>query len=472
MSKKLKSLYKDIIRNKNLQENIPNFFNLVADNYHTYSAVRLALDYYTYYEMYCDEKEQWSSQLLDSLSKINKLISDTALKNISGKELEEWVEELDEIRNKIIARMNLLTSYTDLFQIYEYALNRVEYRFKEMEQLEDDEEYAKDVLRFIFNSEDNLQINEMIKEIIGQLPIRITKQKYFDYLEDGLYELLGVQEDVFETYIYMVRSSAILDFIDDEKDTYPNLWEMKLNLEKINFKNITKEEYEGAIDLIYTAGLFLERETTAYYILMGIVNDVYTILICNPYVGLCEAGNKEKEEAAFSIIRYINLAFTGGREDDLSRETLNSFELLEGFQEEAEYDLISLEDALYHISDKHRNLVEAMMADKLLNTLLLCRDLLSGSLFIDLHKEKSYKTIDKERLQKEVDKLKDDLSAKFQNCDRMIMRAIMANTLNKLPVFFKNHSEVMDYVLYSLNKCSDLAEKYACIEIINEMMNY
>ena len=163
----------------------------------------------------------------------------------------------------------------------------------------------------------------------------------------------------------MVRSSAILDFIDDEKDTYPNLWEMKLNLEKINFKNITKEEYEGAIDLIYTAGLFLERETTAYYILMGIVNDVYTILICNPYVGLCEAGNKEKEEAAFSIIRYINLAFTGGREDDLSRETLNSFELLEGFQEEAEYDLISLEDALYHISDKHRNLVEAMMADKL-----------------------------------------------------------------------------------------------------------
>ena len=113
-----------------------------------------------------------------------------------------------------------------------------------------------------------------------------------------------------------------------------------------------------------------------------------------------------------------------------------------------------------------------MMADKLLNTLLLCRDLLSGSLFIDLHKEKSYKTIDKERLQKEVDKLKDDLSAKFQNCDRMIMRAIMANTLNKLPVFFKNHSEVMDYVLYSLNKCSDLAEKYACIEIINEMMNY
>ena len=48
----------------------------------------------------------------------------------------------------------------------------------------------------------------------------------------------------------------------------------------------------------------------------------------------------------------------------------------------------------------------------------------------------------------------------------------MANTLNKLPVFFKNHSEVMDYVLYSLNKCSDLAEKYACIEIINEMMNY
>ena len=73
-----------------------------------------------------------------------------------------------------------------------------------MEQLEDDEEYTKDVC-FIFNSEDNLQINEMIKEIIRQLPIRITKQKYFDYLEDSLYELLGVKR-MFWKLISMVRA--------------------------------------------------------------------------------------------------------------------------------------------------------------------------------------------------------------------------------------------------------------------------
>ena len=69
----------------------------MADNYHTYSAVS-TLDYYTYYEMYCDEKEQWSSQLLD-LKIIN--LYQIQLKNISGKELEEWVEELDEIVTRL-----------------------------------------------------------------------------------------------------------------------------------------------------------------------------------------------------------------------------------------------------------------------------------------------------------------------------------------------------------------------------------
>jgi len=47
----------------------------------------------------------------------------------------------------------------------------------------------------------------------------------------------------------------------------------------------------------------------------------------------------------------------------------------------------------------------------------------------------------------------------------------MANTMNKLPVFFKDHKEVMDYVRYSLERCSDIHEKIACIEIIRDIMS-
>ena len=92
-------------------------------------------------------------------------------------------------------------------------------------------------------------------------------------------------------------------------------------------------------------------------------------------------------------------------------------------------------------------------------------------MFIDLHTDKTYEIIGHDRFQKEINKLIDDLQDKFQNCDRMIMGAIMANTINKVPVFFNSHSEVMNYVLYSLSKCTDPAEKYACVEILNEIMD-
>lgn len=112
------------------------------------------------------------------------------------------------------------------------------------------------------------------------------------------------------------------------------------------------------------------------------------------------------------------------------------------------------------------------MAEKLLNILLLSKNLLSGSLFIDLHKVESDKVVDKEMLQREIDKFLEDVEKKFKNSDRMIIRAIMANTIKRIPVFFNNHTEVMDYVLYSLNKCTDAAEKYACIEIIDSIMDF
>ena len=123
--------------------------------------------------------------------------------------------------------MELLSSYVDTFEVYEYAINRVEYRFKDLEELEDDEEFAREVLRYIFEEEDNVIINDRIKDIIGQLPVRIAKKKYFDYIMGSLGELVGAQRDIFESYIYMIRSRAMLDITEEKKDMFPSLWEKK-----------------------------------------------------------------------------------------------------------------------------------------------------------------------------------------------------------------------------------------------------
>ena len=74
----------------------------------------------------------------------------------------------------------------------------------------------------------------------------------------------------------------------------------------------------------------------------------------------------------------------------------------------------------------------------------------------------------------DIQKISDELTVEIKNClresSRMVRRAIMANTINKLPVFFNTPQEVADYVSMSLEQCDDSAEKYASKQLIMEMM--
>ena len=465
-----KSIYKDIINNRNLQDNIPKFLDMAIGNYNTYASVRLALYYYTYYEQYLDEKESWTGCLHEYIEAINNVISKAILQVSSQEELVEYIKQIDDIRKGITKKMEMLTQYVDLFEIYEYALNRVEYRFKQMDQMEEDEELARDLLRYIFESEDNVMINERIKEIIGQLPVRITKQKYFDYLRDSLYGLIGANEDVLNTHIYMIKSCAMLDVSSEMKDAFPMLWKKKEKLEKIDFKEITEEEYNAATLLIRESVSFLENESSVYFALIEIVNELYSLLLCAPYIEAASSDSNDHTEAAIHIINSINSAFLGDNQDEPSTDLLASFSTIEGIQEAMEYDIISLEDMLYHIEGHHGTLVDNHEKMQLLQALLLIKDLHSSSLFIELNRTDPDGVIDQEMLKKEIDKISIELEDRFRGIDRMIVRGIMANTMSRMPVFFNSHSEVMEYVLYSLDKCTDLAEKYASIEIIKSLM--
>lgn len=468
MSKKFNRLYNDIINDRNPLDNIPEFLEMAVEKYSTYASVRLALNYYSYNEIYWDERENWSDKLQGYTKDINTIISEALLLDVSNEEHENTIKRIDDIRNSVTKSMEKLTLYVDLFDIYEYALNRVEYRFTEMEELEDDETLAKEILRFVFDSEDNMLINERIKDIIGQLPVRITKNKYFDFISDSLYELIGANKDIFDTYIYIIRSCAMLDVSQDMKDAYPELWDKKEKLEKFDFKAITKNEYEYANTLLQEAVRLLELESTAFYVLIEVINELYSLLLCNPYIGQTD---NEHRGAALDIIKDIYGAYSQKIQIEPSSDILSRFSLIEGIQEDMEYDIIGFDDALYHIDKHHRSLVNDMDKIVMLDSLLISKDLHSGSLFIDINNSSSEEYVGKEEISKEIDKLIKELEVKFQGSDRIITRAIMAATMNKMPVFFNTHTEIMEYVLYSLNKCTDIAEKYASIEIINNMMD-
>ncbi|NLC19329.1 MAG: hypothetical protein GX757_08970 [Clostridiales bacterium] len=471
MDNELRKICRTIQRGKRLEESIPVLLNKLADVYYVYAGLQLAMNYYTLYQDYCDEEELWSGDAVDRTKSVNTFIREHLFDFKSGQEHEEAVLTIDAIRKDNMKRMDVLTAYTDIFQIYEYVLNRIEYKYKENPYNIDDEEFAREILRYVFNTEDNFAINEKIKEIIGQLPVRMTKQKYFDLLGQSAHAYKGAERDTFDTFLYMIRTSAMLHKNEDMDKCYPQLADKKSYLEKLQFKNLSHEEFNEAFDMMKAAISILEKETTIFITLQEIINSIYIILICYPYAGMSQSEEHKAWDSAFEIIRKVNASFIKGEKDDLSEEIADKLSEIEGIQEDIAYDLTILEDTLYTVGMNYKELTQSLMLDTLMQVLARSQKLNSDSIFIDLDLVYEEGKVDEQLINRELNELKEQLSAAFDSLDRMVCRAIMANTLNKMPVFFSNRTEVMDYVRYTIEHCFDMHEKAASYEIINKIMS-
>lgn len=469
MNTNIKNICKQIKSGKLLEENIPELFNNLANHYKIYAGNNLAMYYTSFYEQYLEDGENWSKDAKDIILKLNKIIHDQILKQ-SKANIQKSIQKVDELRKEIMKRMNYLSVYIDMFRIYEYVLNRIEYRFKPEEMIAiDNDEFAKEVLRYIFDSEDNVLINTKILEIVGQLPVRMTKQKYYDVVRESLRNYIGADQSSLNTYLYMFRTTAMLHMEEGMEKAYPKLWEDKEVLSKLKYKDIAKEEFTKVEQILKEATAFLDKETSIYYSLQEIINAVYALLLIRNYVGIADPQTLVLEDAIQTILNKVNTLFL--LKDNTADELGLDFEALEGVQEELSYTFMVTDDALNEIDNNYRNLVESLTIEPFLNTLLRTRKLLSDSLFIDLDEVVVADKVEEGQILMEEEKLLNDLTELFNNHDRTIVRAVMANTLGQMPVFFNNHTEVMDYVRYSLERCNDPYEKSACVEIIKSLMN-
>ncbi|MBE5968491.1 MAG: hypothetical protein E7255_16315 [Lachnospiraceae bacterium] len=470
MKTNLNEVCNQIKKGKYPEENLPKLFCCLANQYNTYAGVNLAMHYETFYEFYLEDHENWSKEALDITYKINRIIHDNLLlkKDTVTKEI---LKEADNLRNDIMKRMNYLSIYIDIFQIYEYALNRTEYRFKPDEIMDvEDDALAREILRYIFDTDDNVLINAKLMEILGQLPVRITKQRFFVILRESLQNYLGAEKSTMDTFLYMLRTTSMLLWEEGMERDYPQLQRQKEELAGLKYQEITKEEFEKAEKVLKYATTFLDVECSVYYSLQEIINDVYAMLLTLSYIEPAETNSLVPEETLHTILKDVNTAFLSGDKEELAEEMEVKFEKLEGVLEDIAVVFIKTDDVLNEADIKYRELAESLSLTSFLNALLRTRKLLSDSLFIDLDEEAADTKVSESLIGSEADKLEKDMKELFATHDRTVVRAIMANTLGNVPVFFKNRTEVMDYVCYSLERCRDPYEKAACVEIINELI--
>lgn len=256
----MKKIVGDLLKNRNVESGLKEYYGKFMEINNKYAFIRLAMNYYTYYVV-----KQESDGIMDAdydsyLKKVNCIIEKCAKDN--NENVTEDIDTLNEIRDEIIGKVKDVTCYVDMYNIYEHAINRVEYRFRD-DELPDgysDENYTRKLMQYILEDEDNMMVNSKIKDVVGQLPLKLTKSKFYDMLSNGLSIYNGSTKDSVDDFLYMIKSSSMLEKTASMEESYPYLAEAFKQLKDIHFKEITNEQYEEAKDILSEIAAYIDEQ--------------------------------------------------------------------------------------------------------------------------------------------------------------------------------------------------------------------
>lgn len=141
---------------------------------------------------------------------------------------------------------------------------------------------------------------------------------------------------------------------------------------------------------------------------------------------------------------------------------------LTGRQEAVSEILDMAEAALGQVKEVHGGAIDSLGLIENFDLLARLSLLNSNSTFAELGEDRSAEDVEvtAQMADEAAGKLISEVKELFKGSSRILRRAVMANTLEKIPVFFNTPQEVADYVSLSLLQCDDEAEKYASKEII------
>lgn len=420
------------------------------------SYVRLVLNYVTLFETVQEDLEI-PKQALFCLKRLNGLIASF----LSGKETEE---ELKDLRQELISKMEVVTSYADCFQNYEYVLNRLERRFKTMPETGyEDESFTRRLMEFVTQTKDSVMVNSKIKDIIGQLPVRLTKQKFYSLVQEGLSVYIGSPRESLNDMMYTLRTESMVELPKDMEQEHEKLFAFLKQLEQQDYKAMTAQEYEEAAAGLASASEELACYSQFYLQLEEILDDLYVLVLARPQAVIDVA----EEELYAGLIKEVLESFESKAEDFPSEAFTDQLTSLEGRQE-----------AFY---ERYLGIVlpkesPALMQDEDYKKAVNIDRLLSGSIFAELitassFEEEKEEIVDRPYLEEVANSYFEELGQLFSQVSKPVMRAVMARVLSELPVYFNSIDEVEAYIRGSIEGCLDEAEKEACKELLEELIN-
>lgn len=461
-----RKLLTELKNGKDYQVNLPVYTTQMLHLEYEYSMILSALHYYTLAELLIEDKDRLSQDYIELAKKLQRYIYDGLIRDsFDGAQHEQIIAGLDAIRNTIIYKMQILTAYTDILQIYEYVLNRMEAGVLDIVEDVDVDMLCGQLYQYIFKEKDNMVINSKLQMITGQLPMRMTKTKFFDTVSQAFSIYNGSDKVNFDEFVERIRGTVLLDKPEGYETEYPDIYQVIQYLSGLDYQKLTKEALLEAEEKLTQKADIIGDIVTDYLMLTDVVNSVYAAVLAIPYANVVSDALTNSQ----NIIREVYEALDENRE--LSDEITNMLVALEGVQENLLEELAAYEGIFYEIQDFTGDIAEGMMENKKLNALNYMQQLHSNSVFIDIHEQTADSGVaDTEYISQVMDRFESDMSVLFAEASRPVKRAYMAAVIGQLPVIFNNTQEIQEYINYTLSSCSNDSELTAVKKLLEDIM--
>ncbi len=465
MQKQDRLVIKQLGNKQNISENLVKYAELMSNTYYEYSLIQLAMNLYTLQER-SQEYVSEDAYVEQALYTIQKFTGRYVLDKQYGNRTQER-KEIHEVRNKITARMRILTSYTDALQLYEYILNRLEYSYELVDGDEvDTEAYSQKLFRYLFQDKDKMVINSKIQSVVSQLPVRITKSRFYEIINESLKIYTGAECSSVDDFAETIRACSGLSRPDGFDTEYPVLYELLRSLEQLDYMNLSQEDWQYYTGKLQEAAGYIENIVTDYLLLEDIVNEVYAVMTACVYI------TKDTKEMGYATKILECVLEAMANDTPISEMAEDCFFALEGTPEALLDTLSQAEGLLFDVWSEQQETLQTEGLQEEYADLNLISKLLCNSVFIDLKPDNLEPEIaDSIYVNQVKDALVEEFAQSFVQGHKLINRARMAMVMGNVPVFFNSQDEISSYLTYALEHCNNHSELKAVIAILDEMMD-
>ncbi len=480
MSKKLKIIVRELSANsRDAKDLLPEYVERYMQLGQEHAMLHLMMEYYMFYETVEEEANPYFDTVRDTAQSFHEEMEKFFKNKTDEKARREIAGRLLAIREDIISRMKALTAYIDRFSVYEYVLQRVRYRFEEPGKVPSDAEFTKKLMEFIFGSRDNMEVSERLRCVMGQLPIRITRSRYFDLIRDCISLYIGSDKGALDEFLYLFRTNATFFKQEMMETCFGEFAPVVEELSNLDYEKMDRETYQKYMDQIADNARKLDSLVDLYMQMIQLTNGLYIACVTAGYV----ADSSRVDETEL-MLRGVNSLFLDRESDVWSLnegkplETKEEklawltplFEKVEGRQESIAEEIVMAGAVLEETMEVQKeNIKESGLQAEFIELKRISR-LTSSSLFAELEEEVLNENVTEEMADEIAAQLIEECRAFFKGRSRMLRRAVMANTMQSMPFFFKTSEEIAEYITNSLSQCEDEAEKSAAKRLLLDDM--